>query len=365
MTAPTPSNPSPADGTGPLGLGPFADSPTPLLSANIYCSGKLDELIYRAIVPFWRAVRQQDPERQCRLWMMRYSRCGEHLKVRLHGPEEWSPVLEKLLAESVNSYFSDLGPSSPDHEQKSRSDAPPIDVEDQASTNYEDRTLLWTEYGRSHVALGGRPFLDEDRFVGLVSNCLSEISEEVLAVIETDENGVFPYGRRQLALYETVIAGVAALAPEQRAAYLSYHRNWMLRMLVVKNEQGLEKARGILARFEKQVAAMANSAQSLRGLAEQAWNGGGDAGPEDQLQAGWRRALAALVAYVTPLCEDPDYHVDPFASDPVFAPLIKTFQGASNQLGFDLLNESFTYHVLLRIAADRKDDPEEFRLTPL
>ncbi len=84
--------------------------PDPVLTANVYCAGRLDDLLLRALADFWQRVRGEDPAPACKIWFVRYRRGGEHLKVRVHGPAEMAPFLREELRQAVERYFASLPP---------------------------------------------------------------------------------------------------------------------------------------------------------------------------------------------------------------------------------------------------------------
>jgi hypothetical protein len=333
--------------------------PDPALTASIYCSGRLDAVIFQAVVPFWRELRPRDPERRCHLWLMRYDKGGEHLKIRVHGPETWGAWARERLEEKVSAFLATLEPAAePATPRDGREKAPPIDAEDAAEA-HPDPSLLWTTYRRSHVSLGGKPFLGDDRYAHLLTRCLASGCERVLA-LEPGAGGLLPHSLRQSALIRALLSGLSALgfSASKRAGYLAYHRDWLLRA-ALPMDQRLERAplEQIHGRFDAQVSRMERSLSPLRRMVEGEWNGDGEersgGGPDDpdDPDTVWRRSLAGLLAYVSPLCRDPGYHLDPFADDPVFAPVFKVFHGFANQLGLKRADEAFAHHLLLHIAA--------------
>ena len=321
--------------------------PDPALSANIYCSGLLDRAISQAIVPFWKGFQPHDPDRLCYLWLVRYGAGGEHLKVRVHGPGHMRPFLEKLLEERVAAFLGSLPElvAAPPLQQER---VPAIDAEDGQGPR-PDRTLLWTTYRRSDVSLGGKPLLSDDRYAALLTRCLAAGCEVMLLSKPDTHASLF----RQRSLLWALITGLAALdyPAEKRAEYLAYHRDWLLRSLLPPHLRfEAESVSQLHHRLDERIAQSGGFLQSLQKVADTAWSGGATAtldrgGPEEL----WPQALADLLAYVSPLCQDPTYRLDPFASDPAFAPLFKAFHGFANQLGLRREDEAFLHHALLRI----------------
>jgi hypothetical protein len=154
--------------------------PDPLLSANLYCAGRLGEALLRVVGGFRRDLLARVGAEPGYVWVMRYAKGGEHLKIRVHGPESQRPLIRELLAASAESYLADLGAPDPSAPRRTRELAPPIDREDQTSTDYPDRTFLWTTYERSQISLGYRPYMSDDVYVALLTRCMGRGTEILL-----------------------------------------------------------------------------------------------------------------------------------------------------------------------------------------
>ncbi len=134
-----------------------AGLPDPVLTANVYNARRLDDLLLRGVSDFWQRVRSQDPERLCKLWFVRYSRGGEHLKLRIHGPAGRLAFFREQLEEAVTRYFAmpagateGRAAGKAQARRRSHSSMPKTGVED-----HPDRSLLFTDYQRSFISLGG------------------------------------------------------------------------------------------------------------------------------------------------------------------------------------------------------------------
>jgi hypothetical protein len=323
--------------------------PDPVVTANVYCDRRLDEAIHGALAPLRRTMAAEDPEGLWRLWFVRYPRRGEHLKVRLHGPEAAAPRLRELLAEAAAACFAALPAVAGDEPRKDGREVPPIDPEDETAEIQPDRTLLWTRYRRNHISLGGKPLLDDDQYAALITTCLARGGELVLAALQPDGEGRFPHSPRQTALLRMLIGGLGALGfgSEKSAGYLAYHRDWLLRFTASRSNTGSEKVRQTLEQFDQRTERMGEALATLRGLALDAWSGK-QRDSLDGTDAGWWRALRDLQGYLDRFRGDADYQLDPFATDVVFSPVFKVFHGSANQLGLNMLNEAFSHHLLWR-----------------
>src|SRR5690349_16813561 len=86
--------------------------PDPIVTASIYCNGYLDHVIFWALKPFRDAVQSFAPDAPFFLWMIRFGKCGEHIKVRVHSKPEYREGLQNLLARHTQKLFLSLPPSS-------------------------------------------------------------------------------------------------------------------------------------------------------------------------------------------------------------------------------------------------------------
>lgn len=330
------------------GTAPQAQFPDPQVTANVYCDRRLDDVIHGALAPLRRTMAERDAEGLWRLWFVRYPRRGEHLKVRLHGPEPAADELREILAAAVEACFAALPPAAEGEPRKDGREVPPIDLEDADASLHPDRALLWTRYQRDHIFLGGPPLLADDRYAALMTTCLARSCEAVLAALAPNAEGQFPHSPRQTALLRLVAGGLGALGfgVEKSAAYLAYHRDWLLRFTAARSNTGSEKIRQALAQFDHRVEQMSSAREPLRAMALDAWSGGRDS--LDGSDGGWWTALRGLQDFLDPFRGNADYQLDPFATDVVFSPVFKAFHGGANQLGLNMLNEAFAHHLLWR-----------------
>ncbi|HLL81907.1 MAG TPA: lantibiotic dehydratase C-terminal domain-containing protein [Longimicrobium sp.] len=318
-------------------------TPDPTLTASVYCNRRLDHVVSGLVIPFRERLRELDREERWALWMVRYSGRGDHLKLRLHGPEEERERVRAFIAEEAGRFFAALEPAV-DEPRVSRAGIPAIDEEDEGEGEHPDRALLWTRYRRSHVSLGPHPFLADDRYAAGMAAALGAGAAMVLAAFAAHADGQLPAAARQRTLLKAVIAGLAeaGLSPERCAAYLAYHRDWLLRFFAEDAEREAEVRDGL----DRQVAAMAPAVEQLRTVVAGEW------APGRRADTAWNGTLAALAAYVRAFEGDPAYRVDPFAADPLFPPVFKVFHGVANQLGLSPVNEAFVHHLLLQAARD-------------
>jgi hypothetical protein len=314
----------------------------PLLSASLFRASGLDPVLASLVARFSMRLRR-DAGDDGYLWFSRYSLRGEHLKLRIHAPERLRGILARRLNNSARRYFRiDLAPEPGLTESPpARSPAIPIDVEDRGEGDHPDRSLLWTTYQRSPVSLGPLPLLRDDRYVGLLTRCLGAGCEQVLAAFSRQAPAGWTLPWRRQVLVALVSAGLEAVLPdeEERRAYLVYHRDWLIRLPVLRRGRGVDGAREILDRFE--LDARQGGREDLReAVGPQATDGG--------RFASWHAALVALRNYV----ESPDHlpvrDLDPFAEGPLFPVLFKVVQSLANALGLSPPQEGRTYHRMLR-----------------
>lgn len=362
-------------------------APDPILSASLYCAGQLDNLIHDVLRPFWSEAWQALPRDSALLWMMRYGRCGEHLKIRVHieqppdgrrpsirRPDATAAIeglraslrqsLRQSLEEKSEEFFASLD-DDPMPRPTSQRGMPPVDADDEALENYPDRSVRYTTYRRSIVALGSPPFLDDETYVALFTLCQARACDLLLDEWQLDAQHRVPFRVRFNILAKLLIAGLATLDldPARRTEYLLYHRDWLIRFPLLHSNADLERGRSTLEHFEQRRQAMAAALGPLRDVALAQWS---DDPPvsKNEFDQNWRSALGRFAAHVEPLCDDPAYDVDPFAPRRFFAPIFKVLHGVANQLGLDAFEEAQTYHFLARLTDPEGSERSELAFEP-
>lgn len=312
--------------------------PDPAVTANIYCAD-LDALIAEVVVPFRETVRRE-LRGPWSLWVIRYARGGQHLKLRLHGPADEAERVRELLAGPVRAWLAAL--PADDAPRVSRPKAPAVDPEDERADDHPDRTLVWTRYQRSMVSLGPSPVLRaDDAFAGRMTTALAAAGELALDAMAAP----LSISARLKVLMHTVVAGITALglSPEQRAAYLVFHRDWLLRFALPHRDAEVE----MLERFERRLAGMQPVVdEAFRAACR--WDDPALAAAGTPAETRWRAALAELFGWLSTYTELPDCAADPYTDTPAFSGPFKALNGTANQLGVDMLNEALVYHIVLR-----------------
>lgn len=321
-------------------------APDPVLTASIYTSAGLDGVIHAAVVPFWRTLRERYGSDGWRLWMVRYTRRGPHLKLRLYGPAEERDEVRALLEHAVRAHLPAPVPDAPAALALGDTgiEAPPIDAEDEEAGSCPDGTLLWTHYRRSPVSLGPAAHLGSDGYVALLTACLAHAGGRVLAEFEP---GIPSASARQRALLKAVIAGLGAtrFVRASREDYLAYHRDWLLRFSVADEARAAE-ARD---RMDRHVDAMGDAVEQIGRVAQAQWQPAAGRDEEDGHEA-WRGAITELCSYLQPFDGADGAYTDPFAMEPMMGPVFKVFHGLANQLGVPVLQEALVHHLVLRAA---------------
>jgi hypothetical protein len=311
--------------------------PDPILSANIYASGLLDEVLRKAVAPFWKHVRNSAFHDDAFLWTVRYSRNGEHLKIRIHGSDDECAALAGIVSEYFEEYLNSIRKLPAATSRNGRLDVPPIDLEDQLLELAPDRSLVWTNYQRSPVSLAGAPWLEDDMFAAVSCKCLGCGCELVLDSLEMESFG--STSGKQKLLIKALLSGLAALGwheAQQAGIYLEYHRDWLLRFFI---EDEAQRA-GMLAQFTAQVDRTASSINSLRQLAHAYKEPAGNT-------MTWAEAVKELGSFLDQFQGSARYLIDPFTKNVSFSPIFKIFHGLANQIGLHPIHEAYVHHLLL------------------
>lgn len=319
-------------------------SAEPLLSANIYCARHVDAVIGQAIVPFWQRVAGDGSSY---LWLIRHSRGGEHLKVRLHGPPEVREDARQALSEAVSTCFASLPATEPPQAPPAQASLPVIDPEDAADDAHPDRTLLWTTYRPSPVTLGAPILAQDATYHDLFTRVLGagcRIALDLFATAAAD--AALPVARRQSTIFKLCIATLQALPfdASERSRYLVYHRDWLVRWTLAHSDPGTTTRETVLELFDRKVAASRASLDVLARLLAQRPDAAEPT--SDGAQAEYRQVVRRYFDYVATFRGNPDYALDPYAEDPVFLPVFKVLHNLANAIGLGIRNEALSYHLL-------------------
>jgi len=316
--------------------------PDPVITASIYCTDHLDHVIFRALRPFQDRAQEAVNGEPLFLWIIRYGKSGEHVKVRIHSSPDQREVLRQILEDKVHELFTTLPPSSLTRKILNWAGAQAVDPEDRVDRPYPDRSLLWTTYRRSHVSLGPSLLLEDDRYVELSTLCLAAAAD-LLFALHPHFSGQLAYRFRHSTLVKALFGGIDALGlpPEKAAKYLLYHRDWVLRFCVLKNWWDREQAAKVVKLFDRRIdeQSLLEPTIALQKHATEGLN----AGPDQE----WRAKLREFFLYVSAFDVRTEGRLEPFAELPWHPPLFKVLQGLSNQLGMQLLDEAFVHHTLL------------------
>ena len=317
----------------------------PRLSANIYCAGHLDRVVAEIIVPLWRSLDAERSAGSVWLWLMRYGKRGEHLKLRLHDPGQTLDLeaIKDRVEQDAARFFASLDPPGEEQPPKVKTMVPPIDVEDREKEPYEDRLLVWTSYQRHRLSLGDAELYGDDRYCELFTRAMAAATGIFLESVE--EGGVEGAASRRLV---TLFAGVTAalwglgMDVDRRVSYLAYHRDWLLRFSLTPKEPNVDPALQSRNTFDKKLAAM--DPAKRQNLLEKAWYF--ETEPMTGEVQSFSDRVCELADYAGPIVRGLDRALDPKAEDFFDSVLFKVLQGFSNITGLRVFEEAWVHHLL-------------------
>ena len=325
--------------------------PKPLLTANIYCDHCLDQVVHQVLAPFWREASGIIGEAEGYLWFIRYGRCGEHVKIRLHAPEHLGPRLQDWLEADTDEFFRNLAAAVPPSEERVVNlTLPPMDAEDAAQEGYPDRTLLWTHYEPSPIILGSERLLPDQRLASLFTRCFAAATELSLQSFQPDESGRFTSQLRQGIIIRLALTLLATFpwTLEEVQAYLAYHRDWLVRYMLSRGAQPSHVTlEGTVARFDEHFQKSPGALSRMQSIMQD-WNPNA---AEDDECALLRQRARELYSYIVRFRTDPGPQLDPYAPDQVYLPIFKCLHGVGNQIGLPMSQEAQVFHLLASAAS--------------
>jgi hypothetical protein len=327
----------------------------PIVTANVYCSRHIDDLLRDAVAPF-RSAMHDELSDDGFLWFYRYGKRGEHLKLRLHAPESRREALRASLEQTI-ARFLEVIADAPPVERISKSSLPPVDVEDAVDEDCPDRSMLWTRYQRSPVTVGDPIYVRDDRHMELFTRAAAASADFLLSEVLPASRDPKYLQRRQSSFLKLIIAGIATtdLAAAAWPVYFTYHRDWLIRHLVSQSPLGVDAAvlhAEIDGHLEKVRGALPALARIMDAQRAEVRDGGAPSGP----LAAWTAAVREFFEYVAGYRGRPEYNRDPYTDDHAFLPLFKLFHLCANQTGLRISNEAYLHHLLLHAAIVSADD---------
>jgi hypothetical protein len=330
----------------------LANGADPILTANVYCKDWIDAVLFGALKPFQEEFLQFQPG-HWGFWVMRYRRCGEHLKIRVHGhPAAVSQVKESLSRYLHHTVSGIEWPTTVKAGKVTGAADPVIDQQDQENSDYRPGSVIFTQYNRSHVTFGGSPYLEDPHYAGLFSGALIAACRCILNNATPGEppQRALAHGARVTLLAELLQAAQEELKMEKPGEYFEYHRDWLVRFVLFKAAHTPEEHQQVVGAFEKRMGESGTFWRDLPARTRETLVD--NRGSFDE----WCEALRRLIAYAYCLCERQQYQIDPFARHPSHSVLFKVLHGASNQLGLALLDEAMVHHSL-QSAFQHKEEP--------
>ncbi len=330
----------------------------PLVTANVYCDGLIDELLHGAIGPFWLRRAAADAGERGALWFARASRGGEHLKIRLYGPAARRQALRRRLGAAVERFLAGLPPPAPSPaaaaERDPHSEQFPIDLEDECQVAYPDRTLLWTRFRRLPAILGRLPTADDPLHEELFTRCLTIGSELMLERFVAASGGRIAKSERLGLALKLFVAAVAALGLDaaRRLDYLCYHRDWLLAVFDLEPATTVEKldrharAQGAALAALRPLLAPAAGDQAGRPLAADPW-------------LCWQDGFTRLFARLLARAGGEDRLADGYWRDQVFAAPFKLLHAHTNMLALGPLDEASLCQLLVRACDEGSVSPSQ------
>lgn len=327
--------------------------PDPMLSASLFTRGSLDRAITQVVRPFWRRLNEETGDRGAYLWFLRYARGGEHLKLRVHGPADQSHRWAVLLEQHAGAWIRAEDRGTPVQARDSRF-LPPIDQDEgseEAVGEDGGPRLVWTTYARRSLVMGDRRLLADDTYAALFTRAVARGCDLLLAEWEAGDSGSF-FGLRQRYFFHRIAGALSMLWPgeEERARYLAYHRDGLIRFAALQSRSGSRAARKIFELYRRE-------RERIGGHLSEPTSGGSEDHDPGGGQKRWWISLDDLRSYLRQRRPSLGGGTDPFAPDLFFPALFRVLHDLANALGFNPTTEGLFFDLLLHgIDPDHDDD---------
>ena len=315
----------------------------PALSLHLYCAGRLDKVVTHVVAPLSTRLTELYGTAYQGLWFFRYSCHGEHLKVRIHAEVPADQLLSQARTLAESFLAKEMPLSRANRLPDTSGPWPiPIDLEDRVDTDHPDCSFLVSHYLRSEVHFGPEPWLHDDRYVAQFCAALAAAAQ-VICDLTVKIEGNWLHKTRQMILWRLIVAALGSLGGEvtRLREYLNYHRHWLVQYVALGSPS---PSQVFLELLEKKRLLLSTALLPLQKIVEAKWLQASE--PEPGLRD-WANQIAALRTYSETYGSNPEYIVDPIATDVSFAPLFKVLHGVANQLGFLQRDEALTYSILL------------------
>jgi hypothetical protein len=278
-------------------------------------------------------------------WFCRYGKCGEHLKVRVHGDDSTAAVARTSLEAHASQFFASPASDLGDEEWISKSAIPAIDPEDELDGDYPNKTLLWTHCRRSPIVFGADVYLDDDVHIDRFCRCQAAVTSIVLEILLPKlEDPGYPKHRQSAYLRILLTAiSVLGLTADETAFYLAYHRDWLTRSLV--HNFGLPGSDNLLEEIRGTTDVGPAALSPLTGHVANALAG---SKPSTEYCSAFHRELSAFYEHVATYRGNDRFDRDPFTRDFALLPIFKVLHFAANQFGFRHTNEAYVFDLLFR-----------------
>lgn len=321
--------------------------PDPSLTASLYCNRRLELMTREVLQGLSVDLDERGLAEDSFFWYIRYGKCGEHLKIRIHGPDSVVTAARQSLPTHASRFFA-APASDPDPQiWVSKSALPPLDLEDEQEADYPNKTLLWTHYRRSPVVFGAQVYLDDEIHVSRFCRCQAAVTRLALDILLPKLGEPRYPEHRQTTFLRILLTALSSLhlPPTETAAYLAYHRDWLVRSLV---HNGTTPETTTFETLRDELRALVESSSStLRPLANHVETAleQPQASTDDYLP--FHREFSAFYEHVSTYRSQPRFDQDPYTRDFSFLPVFKVLHFAANQLGFRLSNEAYVFTLLL------------------
>lgn len=329
----------------------------PVVSYQFNCEPAIGPLTIRLLAAFEGLVRESSGSRELPFfWFRRARKDGvETVQIHIHDCPDCGDRHKTALGDLLR----DMVVENPDRA---------ADEDARPAPNLAD-----LGYARTPDIFGGPPFTEDDEYIGLATQFLGAGCRWSVQFLSSQSSSDKDGSAEKDLFFVRWVAHCLSsmgLSDPERAAFLLYYRNWLIRFPLLMKRSPQSVADQWVEKLQDRAASDPERAQSIRRATTEAvgedWLRTYDeATPLLQDSARSQHSICGRLSdYLASKADQPEYSVDPFSENLISPPVCKLVLGLSNALGYATTDQALLFHLMLQ-AIDASRAEETIPLQPI